>query len=424
MAQTRIIVLALIVPLLISLTACSKSPAEKALKELKQKNIAYTEDSFMEHVKKGDKAVVDSFLTAGMSPNLRKIGSIEEPILNIAAAYGHTEMVNLLVAKGADFNAKDNEGWTALMEAARLGNTDVVKILVDKGADVNTMNNTNQTALMIAKKRTWHDIVNILEKAGATTPKEAIEGLLTEADSQWQKGDYQNALQNYQEILSLDPNNSKAKEFLKKYSAVELTIDDIKNRFEKSQGLNEFEQKKRSEEQKEFLSKKETYFSTLNNDLEFAISEYDFKRKRFNVTVGLRQGKVIGPAFEGYSGMISDDIFLIVNEDGRHLVFPLNIDEEKAASLKSQDKKEQKVLVIYKLKKVERFTDALGTTPSRANPRGGAILVDRFRRYIKPLYVALLTGNEKYVLYEAKGSEIKSESITKIKPVEKRRRRK
>ncbi len=409
--------------LVVAITACSKSPAEKALKELKQRNIAYTVESFIEYVEKGDKAVVDLFLTAGMNPNLKTSNSTDAPILNIAAVYENAEIVSLLIAKGADINAKNNEGWTALMAAVAAGKIEAVKILIDNDADVNAKNNANQTALIIAKKRTFLDIVYILEKAGAAIPKELIEGLLTEADSQWQIGNYKDALQNYQEILLLDPNNSKAKEFLKKYGAVELT-NEIESKFKKEPGLNEFEEKKRTDEQKEFLSINKTYFNIISLGFEFAISKYDFEKKKFIITVGLREGKVIGPIFEGFSAMISNDIFFIVNENGERMAFPLYMDEGSAASLKSQDKEKQKVLVIYKLKKVEGFTDALGTTPSRANPRGGAILVDRFRRYIKPLYIALLTGNEKYVLYEAKESEGKSESITKTKPIQKRMKRK
>lgn len=437
--------------LVVAITACSQSPA---LIELRQRHIDYTEESFIKYVEKGDKSVVDLFLTAGMSPDAKSKEGISA--LTIAARGGHTEIVTLLLAKGADVNAKDNEGWTALMKAARLGNTDVVKILIDKGADVNAKdgdgntaliiaamdaraeivslllakgadvnarNNAGYTGLTFAKKYAYAQIADILEKAGATIPKESIEGLLTVADSQWQKGDYQNALQNYQEILLLEPNNSKAKEFLKKYSAIELTDEEIKDRFEKKPELNEFEQKNRTESQKEFLSRKETYFSILDKE-KFAISKYDFKQKRFIITVGLRKGEATAPAFGEFSGVVTNDIFLIVNEDGKHLAFPLYINEEKAASLKSKDKEDLKIFIIYKLKKVERFTDALGFTPSRANPRGSAILVDRFRRYIKPLYIALLTGNEKYVLYEVKGSEIKSEAMTKTMPIEKRMKRK
>lgn len=411
MTQTRIIVLALIIPLLISLSACSKSPAEKALKELRQKNIAYTEESFIKHVEKGDKAVADLFLTAGMSPDAKSINGTTA--LTIAIRGGYTEIVTLLLAKGVDVSAKDNEGWTALMFAASGGNVEIVKALLNKGADVNAKNNADGTALLLAYNRTRRDIVDILEKSGATIPKEAIEGLLTVADSQWQKGDYQNALQSYQEILLHDPNNSKAKEFLNKYSAVELTEEGIAAKFKKNPLLNEFEQKRRAEEQKEFLARKETYFNIIS-DLEFTISKYDFEKKRYIITVGLREGEV------GYSGMVVPETLFILNENGGRIELPLYMDEEKAASLKSKDKKEQKVLVIYKLKEVEIFTGIFVITP-----RGSAIpLENQLRRYIKPLYIALLTGNEKYVLYEAKESEIKSESITKIKPVEKRRRRK
>ncbi|OGU76818.1 MAG: hypothetical protein A2V93_00670 [Ignavibacteria bacterium RBG_16_34_14] len=401
----------LVVLLLIISIACSQSPEEKARKELKRMNIEYTENSFIKYVEKGDKAIVDLFLAAGMSPNLKKSDYTEEPILNIAAAYNHAEIVTLLLAKGADVNAKSKKGISALTIAARSGRTEIVTLLLAKGADVNANDNKGWTALMEAVQIGNTNTVDILEKAGATIPKESIEGFLTVADSQWQKGDYQNAIQSYQEILSLDPNNSKAKEFLKKYSAAELTYVEIAAKFKKEPGLNEFELKERAKEQKEFLARTETYFSIIkksndefgiNMNDEFAISKYDFKKKRYIVTVGLREGNAIGPLYEGYSGQIWYDIFLIVNEDGKHLVFPLYIEEEKASLLKSQNKEEQKVLIIYKLKKVERFTDTTVTTPSRANPRGGAIYMDMFRWYIRPLYVALLTENEKYVLYEEK----------------------
>lgn len=394
MQLIRITRLLLIIPLIILIAACSKSPAEKALKELKQRNIAYTEDSFMEHVKsrQGDKAVVDLFLTARMSPDAKSKEGISA--LTFASRGGHAEIVTLLLAKGADVNAKDRDGNTALIIATMYRRAEIVSLLLAKGVDVNARNNAGYTALIFAKKYAYAQIADILEKTGATIPKESIEGLLSVAGSQWQEGDYQNALQNYQEILLQDPNNSKSKEFLNKYSAVELTKEEIAAKFKKNPLLNEFEQKRRAEEQKEFLARKETYFNIIS-DLEFAISKYDFEKKRYIITVGLREGKV------GYSGMVVPETLFILNENGGRIELPLYMDEEKAASLKSRDKKEQKVLVIYKLKEVEIFTDIFAITP-----RGSAIpLENQLRRYIKPIYVALLTGNEKYVLYEEKVAE-------------------
>ena len=46
--------------------------------------------------------------------------------------------VSKLIKEGADVNAKNNYGWTALSHAARSGNAELVKLLLEHGADVNT----------------------------------------------------------------------------------------------------------------------------------------------------------------------------------------------------------------------------------------------------------------------------------------------
>lgn len=43
--------------------------------------------------------------------------------------------IKLLLTKGADINAKDDKGWTALHYACRKGHIDVCKLLIDAGAD-------------------------------------------------------------------------------------------------------------------------------------------------------------------------------------------------------------------------------------------------------------------------------------------------
>ncbi|MBR1601239.1 MAG: ankyrin repeat domain-containing protein, partial [Alphaproteobacteria bacterium] len=55
------------------------------------------------------------------------------------------------IAKGADVNAKDDKGITALMyDAAYTQNPETIKILVQRGADINSRNNESWTTLMIA----------------------------------------------------------------------------------------------------------------------------------------------------------------------------------------------------------------------------------------------------------------------------------
>ena len=84
-----------------------------------------------------------------------------------ASAKGHTDTVKALLEQGADVNAKDNDGFTALMFAARDGQTDTVPALLAKGADVNAKDNDGRTALMRAKKKGHKEIVQLLKKAGA-----------------------------------------------------------------------------------------------------------------------------------------------------------------------------------------------------------------------------------------------------------------
>ena len=66
---------------------------------------------------------------------------------------------------------KTDDGVTALWMAAQQGHTEVVKLLLEKGADVNVeataANGVKWTALKVAKKMGRADIVQLLEKAGA-----------------------------------------------------------------------------------------------------------------------------------------------------------------------------------------------------------------------------------------------------------------
>jgi len=81
-----------------------------------------------------------------------------------AAGKGDLARVRDLLAKGADVNARDHSGSTALMSAANAG---VAEALIAKGADVNAKTDSGQTALYYAS--TWNriDVVQILLDAGA-----------------------------------------------------------------------------------------------------------------------------------------------------------------------------------------------------------------------------------------------------------------
>lgn len=92
--------------------------------------------------------------------------------LMVAIDYGwrhySPDLVNLLLAKGANVNLKNKDGQTPLIIAAEQDRSYIVKLLLSKGADVNERDNKGRTALMRATSRDHRDIVKLLKEAGTT----------------------------------------------------------------------------------------------------------------------------------------------------------------------------------------------------------------------------------------------------------------
>jgi hypothetical protein len=62
------------------------------------------------------------------------------PFLHQAASRGHSQLVNLLLAKGASFELSGDRGCQVLQAAAIAGDTNIIATLIAKGADVNATN--------------------------------------------------------------------------------------------------------------------------------------------------------------------------------------------------------------------------------------------------------------------------------------------
>jgi hypothetical protein len=75
--------------------------------------------------------------------------------------------VQALLAKGAEVNAKEEHGMTALMAASFKGHLDIVQALLAKGADVNAKASDGTTALDAAAQGGHADIRALLVQAQA-----------------------------------------------------------------------------------------------------------------------------------------------------------------------------------------------------------------------------------------------------------------
>ena len=92
--------------------------------------------------------------------------------LHKAAYEGYREIVELLIAKGADVNAKNKRGMTPLHLAAEYGRNQVVELLIAKGADVNAEDEDGETPLNRAIKVKQTDLADLLRKHGGKTGEE------------------------------------------------------------------------------------------------------------------------------------------------------------------------------------------------------------------------------------------------------------
>ncbi len=84
-----------------------------------------------------------------------------------AAENGDVRKIGELLSKGADINARNSDGQTALIMAMLENHSDVVNFLISKDVDVNTKNGEGKTPLMVASSKGYTEIAKILIAKGA-----------------------------------------------------------------------------------------------------------------------------------------------------------------------------------------------------------------------------------------------------------------
>ena len=133
--------------------------------------------NLMAALRAGDRARFRSLLAATPDAIHKKGPGGATPLMQ-AVLYGDAEDVRLLLERGADPNARDEAGATALMWA--VNDLEKTRLLVERGADVKARSTLGRSPLMIASLlRGATPVVQLLLDRGAD-PSEKGPGLLGE----------------------------------------------------------------------------------------------------------------------------------------------------------------------------------------------------------------------------------------------------
>lgn len=117
-------------------------------------------------------------LAAGADPNEAQL--VGFPAVFFPVTFRNLEVFHAMVEKGADVQARDASGSTALMWAAfnEAGDPTMVEELLRLGLDPNAKNQAGETALTWAARRGNTRVIAVLEKAGALNPHPHNQGAM------------------------------------------------------------------------------------------------------------------------------------------------------------------------------------------------------------------------------------------------------
>jgi ankyrin repeat protein len=106
--------------------------------------------------------IVKALLDAGADVNLPSRESMKVTPLASAAAAKQTDLARVLIAHGANVNARAASGHIPLHEASANGNVELVKLLIESGADVNARTDDGKTPLDFAVEYKRDEVIELL----------------------------------------------------------------------------------------------------------------------------------------------------------------------------------------------------------------------------------------------------------------------
>lgn len=112
--------------------------------------------------KKGSAAQIINLINQGA--NVNAANGNGETALHAAASTGNLAAAQALLQHGANVNAQTIRGWTPLHTAARFGRGNVAALLLNRGAQRNSVNADGRTPMQLARQANQQGLVAMLQR--------------------------------------------------------------------------------------------------------------------------------------------------------------------------------------------------------------------------------------------------------------------
>lgn len=129
-------------------------------------NLTQNSTALILGVRTGNIEVVRFLLDCGADINLTVNGTSSLHVSRFSSP--EMDMVQLLVANGANVDEREKTGHTPVIYAAQMGKLDILKVLVDSGANIHMETNDGGSALYMAAQGGFEKTVKYLARKGAS----------------------------------------------------------------------------------------------------------------------------------------------------------------------------------------------------------------------------------------------------------------
>lgn len=149
------------------LRASSTHKGEAEMRPFNRENsgAASSAMSLQRAVDQGDVSNINDLISRGADVNARTEDGWTP--LMLATIKGYAEVARALLLQGADVNARNKKGWTALMFSVSMGDLDTLRVLLDGSAEIDARDNDGKTALMQATSENNIESLRVLLDNGA-----------------------------------------------------------------------------------------------------------------------------------------------------------------------------------------------------------------------------------------------------------------